>query len=349
MVKLGEIKELHKFEPAYTYSELLHNLPRNPNSRIQDSRLYQTITKLTERAYPSEDDGYDKRWFDFYLPLKRKGYFIVVPLGIVLYDKRFFLSFKNAQVEVVKGKEKNEFYLGLLKQTLKFSRVLKKNRTLVARMIPNDVRTGRVLGKYVLGKLLPAEKKEKILKLYEKHIERGEKLRAISLDDYLDTAAICYKAAFGGKAKGLTAEQMYRKWADGRDCDMLKIKHRRSKSDFGHWLESRSGCGGHPFEIVFSWHGHGIHLYPPRPEKPYFTLRVTNYAYATPFLAMVKALVLNRIAFEAHGLQSVLDYLTGESYFTVNTYSRHFIEYTSDDKKLLKHIEWDEPGMVKWK
>jgi hypothetical protein len=71
--------------------------------------------------------------------------------------------------------------------------------------------------------------------------------------------------------------------------------------------------------------------------------------YAIYFLEMVKALIRNGIPFKAHEIESVLDYLSGESYFTVNAYARHYIFYAPEDRKLLKHIEWDEPKMVKWK
>ncbi|GFP35728.1 hypothetical protein HKBW3S43_01517, partial [Candidatus Hakubella thermalkaliphila] len=296
---------------------------------------------LTEKAYPTEESDYEKRWHDFYLPLKRKGYFILVPLAIILYDKRFFLGFPHSQVEVCKGKEKNEFYLGLIEQTLKFSRVLKKDPGIVTKAIPYDIRTGRVLGKYVLEDLLSIEKKKEILKLYRGHVKKGKRSRGVSLNDYLNTAVLCYKASFGSKTNGLTAEQMYRKWADGRDCGMLEIRNKKSKEDFSNWLDKESHCGGHPFEIVFSWHGHGIHLFPPYPKKPYFTLGVTDYMFAMPFLEMVEVLIRNRLPFKAQELESVLDYLSGESYFTVNIYDRHCIFYAPEDRKLLRHIEWD--------
>jgi len=141
---------------------------------------------------------------------------------------------------------------------------------------------------------------------------------------------------------------MYKKWADGRDCGMLEIKNKKSKKAFSHWLDNKSRCGGHPFEIVFSWIEHGIHLYPPYTERPSFSLRVTNYMYAIPFLEMVRALIQEKIAFEANEIEDVLNYLSGESYFTVNDYDKHYIYYYGD-RKLLRHIEWDEPRMVKWR
>ena len=188
MIKIEEIKGLYNFEPKYTFSQLEQNLPQGFEEKIQDGRLYKAVRRLTDKVYPTEENRYEKKWFDFYLPLKRRGYFILVPLGIVLYDKRFFLAFPHSNVEVLTGKEKNEFYLCLIQQTVEFSRILKKDPRIVAKAIPLDIRTGRVLGKYVLKDLLPVEKKEEILKLYEGHVKRGKKSRGVSLNDYLNTS-----------------------------------------------------------------------------------------------------------------------------------------------------------------
>lgn len=352
MIKIEEIKELYNFEPEYSFLQLRQNVPQRAGSqiRMQDSKLYELVDKLTEKACPTEESAYEKRWKDFYLPFKRKGYFILIPLTVILYEKNFFLCILHSTIEVCKGKEKddNKFYLWLIKQTLKFCQILRKNPGIVLKAIPYDIRTGRVLGKYVLEDLFSYDKKDEILALYRDHIEKEKKSYRISLNEYLDTAAICYRAAFGRKTNGLSPEQMYRKWADDRDCGMLEIVNKKSKKAFGHWLETKSRCGGHPFEIVFSWIEHGIHLYPPSPDRPYFSLRVTNYMYAIPFLEMVKALIQNEIPFEANEIEDVLSYLSGESYFTVNDYDKHYIFY-SGDRKLLRHIEWDEPRMVKWR
>ena len=353
MVRLKEIKELYNFEPEYSFSQLHQNVPQRVGSqiRMQDSKLYKVVEQLTEKACPTEESAYEKRWSDFYLPLKRKGYVILIPLTVILYDHTFFLCVLHSVIEVCKGKEKDEdeFYLGLITQTLKFCQILRKTPGIVLKAIPYDIRTGRVLGKYVLEDLFPCAKKEEILALYRDYIEKEKKSYGVSLNGYLDTTAICYRTAFGSKTDGLSPEQMYRKWADGRDCGMLEIDNKKNKKAFGHWLDYKSHCGGHPFEIVFSWHKHGIHLYPPYPDRPYFSLSVTDYMYAIHFLEMVKALIKNKIPFEANDIGDVLNYLSGESYFTVKDYGKHYIFYDSGDKKLLKHIEWDEPGMLKWR
>ena len=351
MIKTEKIKEFYGFEPKYTFSQFRQNLKRGFEiETVQDALLYKNIKSLTRKAYPSEETNYEKRWHDFYMPLKRRGFFILIPLSIMLYDKRFFLSFLQSQIEVCEGKEKDGFCLDLISQVIEFSRIIKKNPDLIPQALPYDIRTGHMLGKYVLGDLLPAEEKNEILKLYEEHVQKDKKSLGISLHDYLNVAAICYKT-FGNcnKIKGLTAEKMYRKWADGRDCGMLKIESKKSKEEFNNWLKSGSHCGGHPFEIVFSWREHGIHLFPPNEKNPYFILSVTDYMYARPFLAMTKTMIRNRVPFRVHDLKSVLDYLSGESYFSVNGYGIHNIFYSPADRKLLRHIKWDEPKILKWK
>lgn len=350
MIKLSEIIKQHGFEPKYSYSQLQYDILESHEPKtIQDSRLYKTIVKLTEKAYPTEEDEYGRRWIDFYIPLKRRGYLILVPVGIILYERKYFLSFLESQIEVCKGEGKDDFYMDLIEQALEFTRIIRKDPDIVKKSIPYDIRTGRVLGKYVMEDLLSPGKKEELLELYREHLKKGKRSPGVSLNDYLETAGICYKAAFGSIADGMTGEEMYKKWADGRDCGMFEIKGRESKDDFSNWLVTKSHCGGHPFEIKFSWHGHGIHLIPPDQDRPYFILRVTDYSYAKPFLEMIKALIKNRIPFEAHNLESVLDYLSGDSYFTVNAYDKHFILYDPGDRKLVKHIEWDEPKVVTWK
>ena len=172
---------------------------------------------------------------------------------------------------------------------------------------------------------------------------------SISLNDYLNVCAICYKAAFGEKTRNMSPEDMYRRWADGRDCGMLKIKNKTSKRAFMYWLRHKSHCGGHPFEIVFSWYRHGIHLYPPNKHEPWFSIFVTNYAYAWKFLKMVEAMIKNNIPFKAPKLEDVLKFLAGETYFRVNEYAEHFVFYHSIDKDKRKYIEWDEIKIPKFK
>ncbi len=88
MIRAQQIKELYNFEPQYTYSELLQILPQgHGEKRVNDSSLYKAVKDLANKAYPTEENAYDKRWMDFYLPLKRRGFLILVPVSIILYEE----------------------------------------------------------------------------------------------------------------------------------------------------------------------------------------------------------------------------------------------------------------------
>lgn len=67
---------------------------------------------------------------------------------------------------------------------------------------------------------------------------------------------------------------------------------------------------------------------------------------------MIIALIKENIPFQADKLKSVLEFLAGETYFTVNDYSEHNFYYCPSKeykKKFFPHIEWDEIKTVKWK
>jgi hypothetical protein len=174
----------------------------------------------------------------------------------------------------------------------------------------------------------------------------------ISLNDYLNVASICYKAAYPEETKNLSNIDMYKKWADGRHGGMLSIQDWNDKKEFSEWYKSGEHIGFHPFEIVFSWHRHGIHLYPPSDTSHGYKIIVTNYAYAWDFIKMVDALIGMKIPFEAGELQAVLDYLAGDIYFTVNNEGDHNFRYIPSRKYKRKYfydIEWDDIKVIKYR
>jgi hypothetical protein len=199
---------------------------------------------------------------------------------------------------------------------------------------------------------MPEEEADRILKSYEEHIKKNLKVEKISLNDYLNVAAICYKTAFGKKIRGLSPLEMYQKFADGRHGGMLDIKDKNSKEEFSNWLKSRIWIGSHPFEIVFSWHNYGIDLFPPSKDIPYFIIRLGNYDYADVFLRMVEALIKNNVPLEASDLDKIIKYVKGETYFRVNEHDEHFFFYShsrEERKEYFKHIIWDELKIPKWR
>ena len=176
-------------------------------------------------------------------------------------------------------------------------------------------------------------------------------VKDITLEDYLATAAVCYSGAYEKKTIGLKPLDMYKKWADGRDEGMLSIKNRKSKNTFSKWYHSRIGVG-HPFEIVFSWFQHGIHLYPPRKDYPFYSIMVTNLGYTEDYIKMIQALIDHDITFQAPELDEVVKFLSGETYFNVNELGHESFFYISSmeyKREYFKHIKWEELKIPIWK
>lgn len=338
------------FKPRINFYEAEYYLRRPPleTKLIESSEIYKLVGRLTSKAFPSREDKFEKAWENFYLPVKRSGKLIAVPFTVVEYKKEFFIYFHHlGDLRLNKGNEKVEkIYEEIFREAMRFVRVIKETENgILLKTVPYDIRTGKIKGKYVLKKLLPEEEKKRILSSYKRHLKKNLELYDISLNEYLKVASICYEVAYGNKTKNLSPHEMYKKWADGRDGGMLSIRNGNSKEEFSRWYSAHGWIGAHPFEIVFSWRSHGIHLYPPDKSAPYFALRVTNYAYARDFLKMVKALIKNNISFRAGDLEEVLNYLRGETHFTVNEHAEHSFFYipSREYKRLyFKHIEWDE-------
>ena len=154
-----------------------------------------------------------------------------------------------------------------------------------------------------------------LLRQYDDHTRTQPRLVQISLNDWLNTAAVCYQAVYEKEIEGMTPEQMYERLADRRHGYMLEyITDRDSKEAFRKWLESRVWQGAHPFEIVYSALDHGIHLLPPieePPERPHYILRVTDMNYAPHFIKMVNALIMRtNVSFVADDLEKIMAGLT---------------------------------------
>jgi len=346
-----------KVNPKIHYDELFDRVSIGSPKKIKNTGHYELVKKLTASVAPSQEDRYDTRWFCFYVPAKRSGREIAIPMSVVKYKNTFFVSiFKVGHFEVSKGKEPaDNFYTMVIREATRLLRLMKSaGEKVVEKLVPYDYRVGRIKGKHVLKNLMEKGEKETILKSYREH--QSKNLAAdggCSLDEYMNVAAACYKGAFDKKVVGKNPLDMYHRYADGRHGGMLEIKDRCSRKEFMRWYEGGRWAGSHPFEIVFSWHRHGIHLYPPTKDNGWnYHIRVTNYAYADVFLKMVRALIKRDVPFAAPGLEDVLNYLTGETHFSVNEYAEHTFDYFPSREyrqKYFKHIEWEPLEIPKWK
>lgn len=355
-------RKLPKVNPKLSYYALDSRLPyRAQEVQLRNTELHLLVKKLVAPLEPSMKGECDTRWFAIYLPLKRGGREIAVPMSVVLYKGKYFVAISKAgHFRVGRGgQEIDPFYRAVITEATRLLSIVKKEGVgVVSKLVPYDYRKGRVKGKYIVGEGAPKTmlrgKREEILKQYQEHSAKNLKAAGgCSLNEYLNTAAVCYAAAYGRSTEGMEPQDAYWAWADKRHGGMLDIKNRDSRRAFSRWYHSGQSAGSHPFEIVFSWRDHGIHMYPPTKHNEWrYGLRVTNLAYAEDFIKMLRGLVEKGVPFQAYDLRDVLDYLTGEAYFTVNEYSDLSFDYIPGReyrKKYFKKITWEPLELPKWR
>ena len=229
------------FKPTFDEEQLYDIFPRRIEN-IDSSILYNAVKLVTETAIPEENQFGDKDWFSFYLPLQRGQRIMAVSVDVTEVNvnkslKKMIIMTQHSKLQVHQGDDQpSEELLSIFTEIRRLVPYLQQDPSLPDKLVPYDKRMGKIQGKYVPGELMSEEEKESILQRYNGH--QGNKLRIeqISLDDYLETAAIGYKAAFEEKAEGLSPLEMYRRWADGRHGGMLDINAEADKDEFKKWF-----------------------------------------------------------------------------------------------------------------
>jgi hypothetical protein len=245
-MKINITEITHGFAPAVRYVEARSRFRLDLHeTKISSDALYSKIEALTALAYPSYKDKFDTKWHDFYLPMKRAGRLITVPMSVTMYESVFYVSFGLSEsygyLAVDRGSGYfDEFYLLIVDEAIRFVPTLKQyGIKLVERTYPYDLRLGKIKGKYVFDELMPEEERQKIEEAYRGHLKKHLTLEKVSLNEYLETASICYRAGMKREALvGMTPLQMYRKWADTRHGGMMDIKDPDSKQEYMEWLNS---------------------------------------------------------------------------------------------------------------
>ncbi len=338
---------MRKFNPKLSEYEIKYLLEGSSEKELKNTKVHATVKNLVALAYPTEETKFDKIWKYFYLPMKRSGKLISVPFFIMLYKKDFYVSFRfMGNLKITQGKDEiAKEYASMFKEAKRFLVFAKTiNSFIIEKSVPYDFRIGKIKGKYIMKRIVSLHDKIRLLGLYETRVRADSIITQVSLNDYLSVTALCYRAVYP-LAKKLSPLEMYKKWADGRHGGMIDIKDTKSEREFSKWRDSGRWMGAHPFEIIFSWHEHGIHLYPPSKENHYYALRVTNYAYVHEFILMVKAMIKNNIPFRAEELYGVLEYASGEKELNVNKDYPHGFQYIPSKKhkeRYFKHIQWEK-------
>jgi len=321
---------------------------------IANDLLYSAVEKLASgfRPTPPYTTELDKRWLDLFLPVIDGKNQICLPFGVVRYNGVYFVHFGRLGRFSIKGGDEScsSTYFSMLEAAKSYKHINDVEE--LEKRVPLWLRKGKVARKHLVerSELLDEGAAKELLNGYEEHRSRDLKSDPICLNRYLEVAAICYRAIYG--VSGMGPQTFYETYADGRHGGMLDIKDRNSVKQFNEWLQSTERHGTHPFEIVAGGaRTHGIELDPPallmgRSRK--FLLTCDN-PYWEKYLKALNALIDANIPFEAPGLLGVLEYATGESYYTVNTTSEQSVDYKDlvGDARALEHIEWDKLKVLK--
>ncbi len=364
-IKIAEITQA--FLPTFSFTKAYKHLRLYGGADVKNDALYAKTAELAAKAGPSFDDQWDTKWQYFYLPMKRKGRLISSPFSLNLHRGKAytfcFYGFTSGMGyhSIEKGNEDvPDYYFQFIDETIRFIPMIKEYGTqLIERTFPHEWRTGRIKRKYTrpAHEIMSMEESDRINAAYQKHLEKKLTVSEISLNDYLNTAAIGYRAAFEKEIeridKELTPLDLIKRWADQRHGGMLFIEDPDSKKEYMDWFLSDKWDGAHPFEIVYS-SPHGIYLDPPDEKHTFFRLSVADPFYNGEFVRMAAAMVEHNIPFEAYGLAEALEYLTGESDMEVNTMgirepSFQYETSRENRKKYFPHIRWDEIQALKWK
>lgn len=340
--------------------EILYSRPK-----IKDDALYARFRKLGEELQPHRQDEFEASWLFLYLPMMWQERKVCGNFSLTLsHKKEFYLSsqFSSGGISILPGSEENpEPNLTILQELLDFTpAVIEHREVLVEQLFPYSWRMGVVARKYTCdpSKLLDEQEGKKLLQKYQEHQKSAPEITEISVNNYLKTAAIGYRAAFKEKIEQYqlqkrlpanpTAAELHQNFADNRHGGMLDIKDFDSKQMFMEWYQSDKWTGAHPFEIVYST-PHGIYLYPPGfDEFKGYTMSVADDFYNLAFLKMLEALMDVGISVQVNGLEQIIEHCVGNKEIDVN-YSGSFGEESfsydeADEKKkeIFPHIKWDK-------
>ncbi len=357
---------LTALEPGFSIEEL-EKIARKEET-IKSKKFYALLHNCMAKYEPVFHDKYESKWMVF-VPAKKDGDIISILITIYLnYEKEYHITVTDLKSSFshaifITNEEENpvpDELKKLVDEISNFMDTIKKyGEDLIIQTFPYKWRSGQIQRKYIAAdkKLISPEEGEKIVDAYNKHEKEMGELKEISVNDYLNTAFICYTKGFGDEIKErlsyfnrtedeITPELLHQVWADNRHGGMLFIKDHNSKEAFMEWLRSRKWEGAHPFEIVYSASIHGITLYPPNDKESFYRLGITDMYYNNVYLNMIMGLIENKIPFKAYGVEKNVKYATGEAYVQVNYSSmrEETLQYNDTEEereKYFQHIEWD--------
>jgi len=148
--------------------------------------------------------------------------------------------------------------------------------------------------------------------------ERDLVLKKMTAGDFFGFCRIGYIANgyFKGEGNNLSAVEMYKRKADGRDDGMTKLDL-DSEEDFKDWMRHKM-CGGHPWEICSGGNSTHISLYVQSTENGWkLVLAGSSCVRVLETVKMAIALYRNNLPFELRDAEEILRMITGIDYIGI--------------------------------
>ncbi|MBS3116203.1 hypothetical protein J4421_01265 [Candidatus Woesearchaeota archaeon] len=344
------------FGPTFHTNDLEDLLDWDPHhiTQIGNSALFQKVEELTRFAHPDQDHEFDASWHSFYFPALHEGRRVTFPVHLNFYKTGNVYSLvidtgKLLFFEVANGQEKTEKGLfTLIEEISRFLPHLRQHGRNVLN-VPYEIRRGKTTSALLFEKPLSDEERAQIERRYEDYSKKDQIANGISLEEYLETAALIYKVLFGKEAESLSPREMYRRWSYDHGGHMLTIKNPRSRKQFANWYQSKEWAGSHPFSL---WGKRMAVLYPPREGQPYFTFSLRTVPDPQHYKKVLFSFMEHQVPFRVQDLSERLDFLTGQATVDVNRGEAPLFFYLpgrEDKQQYFSRIRWEPLPIPNWK
>lgn len=159
----------------------------------------------------------------------------------------------------------------------------------IAKDLPPGFKYGTITRKN-LWKVCPQEKVDYFKNFSDSEVQEFQNLMAktnedltpnhylqkITVQDFLYCCQLGYRANQYSMADELSSRELYKKYADGRDCGLLEIQE-NSPEAFEDWLANHER-GGHPWEICRGGNSTHISLYVCKSDQGFY-FSVDGYSW----------------------------------------------------------------------
>ena len=104
-MRIKEFEKICGFRPKFSYWGL--DFPSQLFIRIENTELLNLVKKVANLAYPDEKTQYERKWFNFYLPV-RAGEAVAIRVCIINYKKMYAFVIQNkTPIEVFRERKKS--------------------------------------------------------------------------------------------------------------------------------------------------------------------------------------------------------------------------------------------------